>query len=124
MVALKVAAEVPSNHHFALWRLFVFDLPGLVLLLLLRFIFLFFYFFDKPEALASPRGAVLTDGLHHAGLSGVRLHWDDVLETVQGDDSLSGGPNLKDVLHFGAQLLENGKKGMQFAKCYTSDKKS
>lgn len=61
----------------------------------------------------SPRWDVLTDGLHHAGLPGERLHWDDILETVQGDDSLSGAPNLKNVLHFGAQRLERSKREMR-----------
>ena len=48
---------------------------------------------------------VLTNGLHHACLSCVGLHWNDILETVQRDDALFGTPHLKNVLHFGAQFL-------------------
>lgn len=44
----------------------------------------------------------LTDSIHHARLSGVCLHWNDVLEAVQRDDALARVPHLKDVLHFGA----------------------
>lgn len=47
----------------------------------------------------------LTDSLHHAGLSGVGLHRDDVLEAVQRDDALARPPHLEDVLHLGAQSL-------------------
>lgn len=48
---------------------------------------------------------VLTNGFHHACLSCVGLHWNDILETVQRDDALLGAPHLKNVLHFGAQFL-------------------
>lgn len=51
----------------------------------------------------------LTDSIHHARLSGVRLHWNDILEAVQRDDTLARVPHLKDVLHFGAQFLPHGK---------------
>lgn len=52
----------------------------------------------------------LTDSIHHARLSGVRLHWNDILEAVQRDDALARVPHLKDVLHFGAQFLPHRRK--------------
>ena len=48
----------------------------------------------------------LTDCVHHAGLAGEGLHGDDVLEAVQGDDTLVLAPHLQDVLHLGAQFLK------------------
>lgn len=60
----------------------------------------------------------LTDSLHHAGLSGVRLHWNDVLEAVQWDDALVRLPHLKDVLHFGAQFLPHRQKRKKRSSSY------
>lgn len=57
---------------------------------------------------------VLTDGLHHAGLSCVSLDWNDILETMQRDDALPGIPHLKDMLHFGAQILSQRRKRQYF----------
>lgn len=55
----------------------------------------------------------LTDSLHHAGLSGVGLHRNDVLEAVQRDDALARLPHLEDVLHLGAQSLPHRAKTQQ-----------
>lgn len=52
----------------------------------------------------------LTDGLHHAGLSCVRFHRNDVLKTVQRDDTLSGSPHLENVLHFWTKFLLKEEK--------------
>lgn len=59
---------------------------------------------------------VLTDGLHHAGLSGVSLHWNDILETMQRDDALSSVPDLQNLLHFGAQFLSHRRERQRFNK--------
>lgn len=57
---------------------------------------------------------VLTHGLHHAGLSCVSLHWNDVLEAVQRNDALACVPHVEDVLHFGTQFLSQRRKGQRF----------
>lgn len=73
---------------------------------------------ESPPARASrvvptpgppPKRRILTDGVHHAGLPGISLHGNDVLETVHGDDPLPTGPDLQDALHFGAGL--QGREG-------------
>lgn len=57
---------------------------------------------------------LLTNGLHHAGLSCVSLHWNDVLEAMQWNDALFGIPYLKNVLHFAAQFLSQKRNGKVF----------
>ncbi len=53
---------------------------------------------------------ILTNGLNHASLSCVRLHWNDILEAMQRDNALLGVPHLKNVLHFGAQCLSQSEE--------------
>lgn len=60
---------------------------------------------DKTSTIKSGAKTVFTDSFHHAGLSGVSFHWDNILKAVQRNDTLASIPHLKDVLHFAAQFL-------------------
>lgn len=55
------------------------------------------------------RPHALTNRLHHTGLSCVGFHRNNILETMQRDDTLPCVPHLKDVLDFGAQFLWQGR---------------
>ncbi len=49
---------------------------------------------------SGPAERLFTDGIHHTGLACVGFHSNDILETVQGYDSVPSIPDLQDVLHF------------------------
>lgn len=46
----------------------------------------------------------ITNGIHHAGLTCVRLDRNDILEAVQGDHSNARWPDVHNLLHLLAYL--------------------
>ena len=48
----------------------------------------------------------LTHSVHHAGLSCVGLHRDDVLEAVQDHNAVAAAPHLQDLLHLGGDSID------------------